>query len=208
MGSYLLLLSVAPDLESFVRSLVECWIGRERNDGRARFKCQGKVVRWRGDMYMDILTLKRLLSMLQDLEDESAFKIQPFPIVLYHRELEHRSILVDSSSGTWENSGVIDLVEAEVVPTPVACIRPIWPWDFSEEPETGFHNSAQCFDPKLNGEGQALEDLSDNKAEKALPGYHEDAYGYGRWLRIVFSDCKAGLSNTFGMRHCLVMLEQ
>ena len=103
---------------------------------------------------------------------------------------ESWNALIDSSSDAKEISGVIDLDEAEVVPIPVARRPPIWPWHFSKEPETGFLNSDQCSDPELNREGQALKDLFDTKAKKALLGYHEDAYGYGRWLRKVFSYCK------------------
>ena len=73
-GGYLLLLTVAQDLKSLVGSLVECCIGRQRKDDKVRLRCQGKVMKCGGDMSMDIPTLKRLLFIPQDLEDEADFK--------------------------------------------------------------------------------------------------------------------------------------
>ena len=48
----------------------------------------------------------------------------------------------------------------------------------------------------------------DEKVEQALPGYHEDAYGYGRWLRRMFPYAKSGLEDASDFAYCVEMLEQ
>lgn len=198
-----------PNLESHMRSLIEGWIERQREEDLADLDREGKdKAAWDDDMSCEIPTYKRLLSMLRDLDDQSAFKQQPFPIVLYHWDLEPRNILVEKSHGVWKITGIIDWDGAEAVPRPLARRPPVWMWDFGEEPESGFYNSDQYPDPELSVESQHLKDYFDSKVEKALPGYLEDAYGPGRWLRRMFPYCKLGLSDSNDMRYCQELLEQ
>ena len=191
------------DLQTLAQSLLNGWIERERKDEIIRREFWGKDLICSDDESWNIPTFKRLLSMLQDLEEQSAFKDQPFPIVLYHWDLEPRNILVENESGSWKISGIIDWDEAEAVPRPLARRPPAWMWDFSEQPETGFLNSDQYPDPMLDAESQTLKDYFDRKVEEALPGYGEDAYGYGRWLRRMFPYCKLGLSDTSDLSYCV-----
>ena len=197
-----------PSLQTLLCSLIEGWLEREREDGAADFKQQGKENEWDDEKSWNVPTFKRLLSMLRDLEKESAFIEEPYPIVLYHWDLEPRNILVENSSGTWKISGIIDWDEIESVPRPLARKPPVWMWDFSEEPESGFLNSDQYPDPKLNKEGQALQDHFRAEIERVLPGYLKDAYGHGRWLRRLFPYAKAGLSDQTDLKYCDEMLDQ
>ena len=197
-----------PHLKDLMKSLLEGWIEYDRRDEIVRRKGLGQETAWTDDDTYTIPPFKRLLSMLQDLDDQSAFKDQPYPIVLYHWDLEPRNILIENSTGAWKISGIIDWDEVEAVPRPLARRPPVWMWDFSEEPETGYYNSDQYPDPELNEESQNLKDYFDGKAEKALPDYREDAYGHGRWLRRMFPYCKSGLNDTTDMRYCLELLDQ
>ncbi|KAL8723568.1 MAG: hypothetical protein Q9181_007261, partial [Wetmoreana brouardii] len=131
----------------------------------------------------------------QHMQDEGGFKDQPFPIVLHHWDLEPRNLMVSKASGTWKICGVIDWDDAVALPTPLARIPPRWIWHFpDEEPdlEDGWLNDDQYKDPELSDENGALKAYFDTKVEAVLPGYTEDAYGRGRWLRRIWHFAKEG----------------
>ena len=138
------------NLKTLIRSLLEGWTERVRNERIIDLERQGKFVQWDDELSSTLPTFKRLLGMLQDLDNRSVFKDQPFPIVLHHWDFEPRNILVENSSGTWKISGIIDWDEAEAVPRLLARKPPVWMWDFSEEPAEGFLNSDQHPDPELD----------------------------------------------------------
>ena len=131
-----------------------------------------------------------LLQMLEDMDDEGLFKDGPYPIVLHHWDLEPRNIMVDQSNGTWRISGVIDWDDAVSVPRPMARRPPAWIWDIEPEMFTGYLNNDH--DPTLNlsDENAALKAHFDAKAAAVLPGYLEDAYGRGRWLRRIWTHAR------------------
>ena len=140
----------------------------------------------------------KLLAILDNLETEGAFDKQPFPIVLHHCDLEPRNIMVSKNAcGTWEISGIIDWDDAVALPRPLARPPPRWIWHFPEEDpdlEDGYLNDDQYYrDPELSEENKALKAYFDTRIETALPGFAEDAYGHGRWLRRIWNFAREGV---------------
>ncbi|KAL8702552.1 MAG: hypothetical protein Q9201_004269 [Fulgogasparrea decipioides] len=174
---------VEPNLKSLLTSNLEKWIQEEIDRDQHELSCAI------GPRF------KKLLAMLQDMQDEGGFKDDPFPIVLHHWDLEPRNLMVSKASGTWKVCGVIDWDDAVTLPTPLARIPPRWIWYFAdEEPdlEDGWLSDDQYKDPELSDENKALKAYFDTKVETVLPGYNEDAYGRGRWLRRIWHFAKEG----------------
>ncbi|KAL8769049.1 MAG: hypothetical protein Q9209_004835 [Squamulea sp. 1 TL-2023] len=66
-------------------------------------------------------SLRLVLSMINDLNQEGAFKPTPCPIVLHHLDLEPRNIMVSKTADdVWEIAGVIDWDSALALPRPLA----------------------------------------------------------------------------------------
>lgn len=130
--------------------------------------------------------LRPMLAMLEDMDREGYFEDGPYPIVLYHWDLEPRNIMVQNSGDSWEICGIIDWDDAECVPRPLARRPPDWIWDSEPEMFTGKLDTDH--DPTLNlsEDSMALKAHFDTKAAEVLPGYLNDAYGRGRWLRRVW----------------------
>ena len=98
--------------------------------------------------------------------------------------------MVENSGSSWKISGIIDWDEAECVPRPLARRPPAWIWDPEPEMFTGKLDTDH--DPTLNlsEDSLALKAYFDTRITKALPGYLEDAYGRGRWLRRIWRYAK------------------
>ncbi|KAL8785696.1 MAG: hypothetical protein Q9195_008542, partial [Heterodermia aff. obscurata] len=172
-----------PDLKLLLVSHLEKWIQDEIDRDQHELSCAI------GPRFT------KLLAMLSDLETEGAFTAQPFPIVLHHCDLEPRNIMVSHASGAWKITGIIDWDDAVALPRPLARVPPRWIWHYpDEEPELedGYLDDDQYRDPELSEENKALKAYFDTEVETVLPGYTEDAYGQGRWLRRIWRFAKEG----------------
>lgn len=172
-----------PDVKSLLTSHFEKWTQEEYDNGQHELSCA--------------LTprFEKLHGMLEDMTDEATFKDQPFPVVLHHWDLEPRNLMVSKASGAWKICGVIDWDDAVALPRPLARVPPRWIWHFPDEDpdiEDGYLNDDQYPDPELSSENKALKAYFDEKVETVLPGYTEDAYGRGRWLRRIWYFAKTG----------------
>ena len=141
-----------------------------------------------------LASLKFLLTMLDDLDHEGAFK-HTSPIVLHHWDLEPRNIMVEKiASGDWRIQGIIDWDGALALPRPLARRAPDWIWDFDSEGFTGYLNNDHH--PKADADlatGRlALKTYFDTKAARKLDGYLEDAYGQGLLLRRIWTFAREG----------------
>ncbi|KAL8856094.1 MAG: hypothetical protein Q9178_007289 [Gyalolechia marmorata] len=172
-----------PDLQLLLTSHMEKWIQDEIERGHHELSCAI------GPRFRD------LLAMLKELDDEGAFDTQPFPIVLHHSDLEPRNLMVSKASGTWKICGIIDWDDAVALPRPLARVPPRWVWHFPDgdpDLEDGYLNDDQYRDPELSDENKALKTYFNAKIEAVLPGYTEDAYGQGRWLRRMWHFAREG----------------
>ena len=170
-------------LQLLLTSHMEKWIQDEIERGHHELSCAI------GPRFRD------LLAMLKELNDEGAFDTQPFPIVLHHCDFEPRNLMVSKASGTWKICGIIDWDDAVALPRPLARVPPRWVWHFPDEDpdvEDGYLNDDQYRDPELSDENKALKAYFDAKVEAVLPGYTEDAYGQGRWLRRIWHFAREG----------------
>ena len=143
---------------------------------------------------------QKLLIMIQEMDIEGFFTDQPFPIVLHHWDLEPRNLMVSNSSGAWKILGIVDWDDAIALPTPLSRIPPRWVWHFPDEDpdiEDGYLNKDQYADPALSSEDGALKAYFDLKVETLIPGYAEDAYGKGRWMRRIWYFAKEGVFRTW-----------
>ncbi|KAL8910592.1 MAG: hypothetical protein Q9171_004131 [Xanthocarpia ochracea] len=172
-----------PDLQLLLTSHMEKWIQDEIERGHHELSCAI------GPRFRD------LLAMLKELNDEGAFDTQPFPIVLHHYDFEPRNLMVSKATGTWKICGIIDWDDAVALPRPLARVPPRWVWHFPDEDpdlEDGYLNDDQYRDPELSDENKALKAYFDAKIEAILPGYTEDAYSQGRWLRRIWHFAREG----------------
>ena len=179
------------NLPSFLTSHLTAWIREEISRAQHSLPCSI------GPKF------KLLLSMLDDIESESSGSFTaPSPIVLHHWDLEPRNIMVcnANASGRWKITGIIDWDDALALPRPLARVPPRWIWDFHirhPKLEDGFLNADQYADPELEDEDKALKRYFDNMVECMLPGYNEDAYGTGRWLRRIWYFAREGAFKTW-----------
>ena len=87
------------------------------------------------------------------------------------------------------------LNEAEALPKPLARRPPAWIRSSSDE-LSKFHGSDKYVIQEVDKDSQTLKAYFDATVERALPGYCEDAYGFGRWLRRRFAFAKSGLNES------------
>ncbi len=146
------------------------------------------------DKSYTLASLKFLLTMLDDLDHEGAFKPTPSPIVLHHWDLEPRNIMVENIAGVWKIQGIIDWDAALALPRPLARRAPDWIWDFDSKNFTGYldNDHHPKADADLGAENLALKAHFDAKAAEKLDGYLQDAYGKGLWLRRIWTFAREG----------------
>ena len=187
-----------PDLNLLLKSMIDKWIKEELKVEETSYAS-------------DLLPLfTKLLAMLEDMKREGFFEDQPLPIVLHHWDLEDRNIMAAQIEGVWKITGIIDWDAAIAVPLPLARQPPVWLWNWSdtaEEWSESFYDVDQYKDPVLSEENKTLKAYFDRAVEKALPGYLEDAYGRGRWLRRVWAFVKEGVSSQYMLEFLNQLLE-
>ena len=167
------------DLKALLTSHIKGWMAQE-----------SKV-----EQSFAISSLHFLLEMIDELDQECAFKNAPFPIVLHHWDLEARNIMVEKINDEWKICGVIDWDGALALPRPLARRPHDWIWDYDCEGFTGYFDNDHHPGVNLSEEQLALKTHFDAKAAAALDGYLEDAYGHGRWLRRIWLFARNGLGS-------------
>ena len=152
---------------------------------------------------------RKMEIVVEEMDQEGFFKDKSEPIVMHHWDLEDRNIMVAQVDGKWKITGVLDWDEAICLPRPLARKPPVWLWFWmasSEEHSDGEYDCDQHPDRELSAEGSALKAFFDRRIEEVLPGYHEDAYGSGRWLRRLWVFIKDGLSSAWLIGPCEQLL--
>lgn len=170
---------MGPNLKAFLVSHLNGWIQKELKD-------EGE------EESFTLPSLRQLLEIIDELDHENAFKDAPYPVILHHWDLEARNIMVERSNGSWTISGVIDWDDALALPRPLTRKPPAWLWDFDPDGFTGYLDNDHHPNEDLPGEDLALKSYFDATAAAALPGYLEDAYGRGRWLRRIWTFARSG----------------
>ncbi|KAL8989822.1 MAG: hypothetical protein Q9177_001378 [Variospora cf. flavescens] len=167
-----------PDVKSLLRSHIDGWIRTEQKKEES----------------FTLSSLKFLISMVDDLDREGAFRTSPHPIVLYHWDLEPRNIIVGKVAGSWKIQGIIDWDAAHALPRVLTRRAPDWIWDPECEGFTGYLDNDHHPKPvtDLSVDNAALKAYFDAKAAETLDGYLEDAYGHGLWLRRIWTFAKGG----------------
>lgn len=165
------------DVKALLISHLNGWIAKDlRHDGE--------------DEAIRAPKLRGLLAIVDDLDREGAFVDKPSPIVLHHWDLEPRNMMVEKNDGVWRISGVIDWDDTLAQSRPLTRKPPSWIWDFDEEEFTDYMDNDHHPNFLLTEENMALKTHFDAKAAAALPGYLEDAYGRGQWLRRIWTFAK------------------
>ena len=171
-----------PDVKSFLVSHLNGWIQKELKD-------EGE------QESLTLPDLRQLLTIVEEMASEKAFKDGPYPVVLYHWDLEARNIMVEKSNDTWRICGIIDWDDALALARPLARKPPAWIWDFDREGFTGYLDNDHHPNDNLSDESLALKSHFDAAAAAVLPNYLEDAYGRGRWLRRIWTFARSGADN-------------
>lgn len=107
--------------------------------------------------------------------------------VLWHWDFAARNILVDhAKDGPWEISGILDWNDVLSVPRVMSRKLPAWLWHLGGEPAgwTGDSDFLQQQRP-LTQEEWTIKDHFDRTIEALSPGYYEEAYQHGRWVRRI-----------------------
>ncbi|KAL8700949.1 MAG: hypothetical protein Q9201_005165 [Fulgogasparrea decipioides] len=99
------------------------------------------------------------------------------PHVLSLREPAIHNIFVAKINNVWQITGLVGLDEALSVPRVLAREPPKWLWTFNNSDIGGDPNRS------LSRPEQALKDAFDLYMEQAAPGWKEDAYNTGVWIR-------------------------
>ena len=173
-----------PDVRSFLVSHLNGWIQKELND-------EGE------EESLTLPDLRQLLAMVEEMANEKAFNDGPYPVVLYHWDLEARNIMVEKTDDTWRICGIIDWDDALALARPLARKPPAWIWDFDPEGFTGYLDNDHHPNNDLSDENLALKAHFDAAAAAVLPDYLEDAYGRGRWLRRIWTFARTGANNAW-----------
>ena len=173
-----------PDVKSFLVSHLNGWIQKELKD-------EGE------DESLTLADLRQLLAIVEEIANEKAFNDGPYPVVLYHWDLEARNIMVEKSNDTWRICGIIDWDDALALARPLARKPPAWIWDFDPEGFTGYLDNDHHPNDDLSDENLALKSHFDAAAAAVLPDYLEDAYGRGRWLRRIWTFARSGANNAW-----------
>ena len=171
-----------PDIKSFLVSHLNGWIQKELKDGG-----EGES--------LTLADLRQLLAIVKEMANEKAFKDGPYPVVLYHWDLEARNIMVKKSNDSWRICGIIDWDDALALARPLARKPPAWIWDFDREGFTGYFDNDHHPNDDLSDESLTLKSHFDTAAAAVLPNYLEDAYGRGRWLRRIWTFARSGADN-------------
>ena len=172
-----------PNVKSLLKSQLDMWIQEEI--GRDAHELDIAITP----------RFKKMLAMLEEMDEEGFFNDQPFPVVLHHWDLEPRNLMVSKASGSWKICGVIDWDCALALPTPLARVPPRWIWRLPHTylySESGYLNDDQYGDPELPDQNKELKAYFDTRIEAVLPGYTEDAYERGRWMRRIWHFAKEG----------------
>ena len=181
-GPQVLLDRAGPDVKSFLVSHLNGWIQKELKD-------EGE------EESLTLADLRQLLAIIEEMDNEKAFKDAPYPVVLYHWDLEARNIMVEKSKDAWRICGIIDWDDALALARPLARRPPAWIWDFDREGFTGYLDNDHHPNDDLSDESLALKSHFDAAAAAVLPNYLEDAYGRGRWLRRIWTFARSGADN-------------
>lgn len=157
----------AKDLDHFFRSQFDAWESFELTQLSGATSEYWKELR---KIYEEMIKLFELLAREGGNEN-----------VLFHVDLEPRNILVQQEGG--KITGVLDWDGALSVPKVLGRKPPVWLWDFGDDP-SDWDGDVDLLPPKEPSEKEAeLKKLFDDKMELHSPGYREDAYYSGRWLR-------------------------
>ena len=171
-----------PDIKSFLVSHLNGWIQKELKD-------EGE------EESLTLADLRHLLAIVEEMDNEKAFKDGPYPVVLHHWDLEARNIMVERSEDSWRICGIIDWDDALALARPLARRPPAWIWDSDNEGFTGYLDNDHHPNDNLSDESLALKLHFDAAAAAVLPNYLEDAYGRGRWLRRIWTFARSGADN-------------
>lgn len=107
--------------------------------------------------------------------------------VLWHWDFAARNILVDhAQDGSWEISGVLDWDDVLSVPRVMSRKPPAWLWHLGGEP-SGWTGDLDFLEQKqpLTDEESTIKDHFNRTMEAWSPGYYEEAYQHGRWVRRI-----------------------
>ncbi|KAL8868493.1 MAG: hypothetical protein Q9174_004956 [Haloplaca sp. 1 TL-2023] len=175
------------DLKAFLLSHMNTWIDKESKDDSIDEEYKLTV----------IPQYECLAKIVGKLGKEGAFEKSPAPIVLNHWDLEPRNIMVDKINDSWTITGIIDWDDALALPRPLTRRPPNWIWDLDNEPDfTGYLDNDHHPNQNISEDGMKLKAHFDAEAAAALPGYLEDAYGSGRWLRRVWTIARSGADSS------------
>ncbi|KAL8701656.1 MAG: hypothetical protein Q9201_004788 [Fulgogasparrea decipioides] len=171
-----------PELKTFLVSHLKGWISKEIKEE--------EISEWGS---FTLPSLRQLLAIVDELDDEGAFKDAPYPVILSHWDLEPRNIMVERSSGCWRICGIIDWDDSLALPRPLARRPPDWIWEINKPPGfTGYLDNDHHPNDHISEEGSVLKAYFDTKADATLSNYLEDAYGSGRWLRRIWTFARSG----------------
>ncbi|KAI4091135.1 MAG: hypothetical protein L6R37_007781 [Teloschistes peruensis] len=99
------------------------------------------------------------------------------PNVLWHREFGPNNIFVDRTTGEWVVTGIVGWHDVLSVPRVLTRQPPEWLW--TDGSRANSNSSAQ----HLDASAQEIKDAFDRYMERISPGWREDAYGTGYWIR-------------------------
>lgn len=169
------------DVQALLLSHLNTWIAKDLKD-EDRFD-------------LTVPKYQQLLAVMEDMAREGSFQDKSHPIVLNHWDLEPRNIMIEKRDDEWPICGLIDWDDALAMPRPLARRAPDWIWDPDCEGFTGYFDNDHHPNKDLSEDQLALKAYFDTKAAAALPGYLEDAYGSGLWMRRIWTLVRGDLHN-------------
>lgn len=127
--------------------------------------------------------------------------------VLFHWDLEPRNILVEKKDSGWKITGVIDWDGTLSVPPVLSRKPPVWLWNSGMAP-SGWDGDSDTLPPvNLSEAEQKIKNYLDTKIDAFLPGYLEDAYNSGPWLRRLSKFALGGFSSDLDTSRYKVFVE-
>lgn len=154
--------------------------------------------------------LEDLMAIATQMEDLGLMKPEAEPNVLYHWDLQPRNILVDKQEGKgWQITAILDWDEVLSVPRMLSRKPPIWLYksNIPDDSIQGNPDLMGSWEAKLSHDESRLKAHFDREIEKSLPGYCDDAYFAGAWVRRLWAFAQDEFGTAEDFARCDKFLE-
>jgi hypothetical protein len=174
--------STGASLKTLILNQLQGWIDYHCAKLPAGREDEGRL--W----FIDLL--EDLMDIAKQMEKMGLMNPKAEPNVLFHWDLQPRNILVDKQEGKdWQITAILDWDEVLAIPRMLSRKPPVWLYKFDIQDDSiqGNPDLMGAWEEGLGLDERRLKAHFDREIEKSLPGYGNDAYGAGTWVRRLWA---------------------